>query len=221
MPKPCDPAKAVRYAIALIGLITVVPKSVVVAGPIELVDSAFLAGIPLEKHDAGHEVLGILAKYPKFSWKSQEVRPGLPHDAFDMDITVLTPRGRATHAVVAALRREGEVNTAQFKPASFNNGFLFAAIHQINFFRSANPGWTIITGVECWLKDGRVIQPIVIQLDSVNFSINTVPYKLVDLQALFPLWLLESNQELRFVIYFEDKDPFIVKFSAKKVKDLR
>ncbi|MEW5875988.1 MAG: hypothetical protein AB1752_12515, partial [Candidatus Zixiibacteriota bacterium] len=192
-----------------------------IAGTIELVDSAFLTDIPGWKHDAGTELLGIKAKYPDFSWKSQEIRPGLPRDAFDMNITVLTPRGRATHAIVAAMRREGEVNTADFKPALFNNGFLFAAIHQINFFRSANPGWTEVTGVECWLKDGRVIQPIFIQLDPVNFSINNVPYKLVDLQALFPLWLLESDQELRFAIFFQGKDPYIVKFSAKKVRDLR
>jgi hypothetical protein len=205
----------------LIGVSAAAPFSAPTAGTIELVDSAFLAHIPQEQHDAGHEVLGVKAKYPRFSWKSQEVRPGLPRDAFDMQVTLLTPRARATRAIVATLRTEGEVNTSKSNPAYFNNGFLFAAVHELSFGRSKNLGWTRVSAVECRLKDGRVIEPIITQFDSTTVIIQGYHQKLVDLQALFPLWLLEANEELRFAIFFADKDPFIVRYSAKKVKDLR
>ncbi|MEW5875480.1 MAG: hypothetical protein AB1752_09890 [Candidatus Zixiibacteriota bacterium] len=189
------------------------------AGKVTLVAPDFIREIPEHEHDKGDVVNGIEAIYPRGSWKVKHANAGSPNHPVVMDIALLTPRGRAVHEVVSRIRSRGYAIPADLEPERFNNGFQITGVHDFPGWQGEND-WLEITGVQCRLSNDSLVNPISTRLDSVRVDGFGNNKRYTEINAVFPLWLLESNEELKFVFYFKRHSPKYVRFSAGLVRGL-
>lgn len=191
-----------------------------IAGQIEKVIPDYIQVIPEHEHDKGYVVHGVKAAYPGGSWITKTAKAGLATQPVTISIYLLTPRGRVVHEVVSRIRTRGYAITGDLNPETFNNGFLVAATHSFPSWQKSEE-WLEFTGVQCRTKDGQLTDPIRFEVDSIRVDVHGNNERYSQIEAIFPLSLIESDEALDIVFHFKRHKSRAVRFAASTVRGLR